>query len=165
VRWNLSANARSRALRTPSLRVLADDRSHGVQTHYPKELFAAHPDRVWTSAAGIALNHAICPWRTAPPCHVHSTFARPLRAFSVTRVTVLTKLLIPLGGQEVELQELDFEVGPDALPLLRTRVREGKRFTVFDIDPASALAWGEALVAWAQRQGAGPIPDAGPRDA
>lgn len=71
----------------------------------------------------------------------------------MSRVTPLAKFHVPLGGQEVELQEIDFEVGEGALPLLRTRIREGKRFTIFDIDPASAQAWGEALLAWAGRQG------------
>jgi hypothetical protein len=38
------------------------------------------------------------------------------------------------------------------MALLRVRIREGKRFTVFDIDPASARAWGETMLAWAERQ-------------
>lgn len=40
-----------------------------------------------------------------------------------------------------------FEAG--GMPLLRVRIREGKRFTVFDIDAGTARAWGEALTAWA----------------
>ena len=39
------------------------------------------------------------------------------------------------------------------MSLLRTRIREGRRFTVFDIDPATAAQWGEALTRWAQSQG------------
>jgi hypothetical protein len=64
---------------------------------------------------------------------------RPLASFSV-----------PLGGQLIELQQI--EHAPDGLALLRVRIREGKRFTVFDIDAASARAWGEAMLAWAAQQ-------------
>ena len=35
---------------------------------------------------------------------------------------------------------------------LRIRVRERSRFTVFDIDPASAEQWGQALLDWARSQ-------------
>ena len=38
------------------------------------------------------------------------------------------------------------------MSLLRTRIREGRRFTIFDIDPQTAAAWGEALVDWAKAQ-------------
>lgn len=86
-------------------------------------------------------------------CHAQLPSHPPLHpARTVSRVTSLAKLHVPLGGQDVELQEIDFDVGEGALPLLRTRIREGKRFTVFDIDPASARVWGEALLAWAQRR-------------
>ncbi|MGE5129086.1 MAG: DUF6967 family protein [Sphingomonadaceae bacterium] len=62
----------------------------------------------------------------------------------------LASLTVPLGGQLIELQEI--EHAPGAMALLRVRIREGKRFTVFDIDPASARAWSEAMLAWAERQ-------------
>lgn len=65
-------------------------------------------------------------------------------------LTTLEKLRVPLGGQEIELQQVDFAVG--GMSLLRVRIREGRRFTVFDIDPASALAWGDALSRWARSQ-------------
>ena len=68
----------------------------------------------------------------------------------MTRVTPLDKLRVPLGGQEIELQQIDYEGG--GMSLLRTRIREKSRFTVFDIDPQTARAWGEALLAWAQAQ-------------
>lgn len=55
-------------------------------------------------------------------------------------------LTVPLGGQQIEMHEMRFEAG--GLPMLRVRIREGKRFTVFDIDPGTAAAWGEALLAW-----------------
>jgi hypothetical protein len=65
----------------------------------------------------------------------------------MTRLTPLAKLRAPLGGQEIELQQIDFDGG--GLSLLRTRIREGSRFTVFDIDPVTAAQWGQALLAWA----------------
>jgi hypothetical protein len=52
-------------------------------------------------------------------------------------------------GQAIELHEVDFEGGTK---LLRLRIREGKRFTVFDIDPATAAHWGTALKTWADSQ-------------
>lgn len=68
----------------------------------------------------------------------------------MTRLTPLAKLLVPLGGQEVELQQIEFDGG--GMPLLRTRIREGRRFTIFDIDPETARAWGQALLDWSNRQ-------------
>jgi hypothetical protein len=65
-------------------------------------------------------------------------------------VTPLEKLTIPMGGQVIELQQLDYEAG--GMSLLRTRIREKSRFTVFEIDPESARLWGEALLRWAQTQ-------------
>jgi hypothetical protein len=73
----------------------------------------------------------------------------------MANLTTLEKLTVPLGGQEIELQQLDYESG--GMSLLRTRIREKSRFTVFDIDPATARAWGEALLRWANTQpGAAP---------
>lgn len=65
-------------------------------------------------------------------------------------VTPLFKIRSPLGGQEIELQQVDFGAG--AMPLVRTRIRERSRFTVFDIDPVTAEAWARALLDWAQQQ-------------
>jgi hypothetical protein len=64
--------------------------------------------------------------------------------------TSLLKLHAPLGGQDIELQQLDMASG--GMSLLRTRIRERSRFTVFDIDADTARRWGEALLAWAQTQ-------------
>ncbi len=69
----------------------------------------------------------------------------------MTSVTPLARLTVPLGGQQIELQEIEFQTG--GLPFLRVRIREGRRFTVFDIDPDSARAWAQAMLAWAQRRG------------
>jgi hypothetical protein len=68
----------------------------------------------------------------------------------MTRVTPLFRVRSPLGGEEIELQQLDFDAG--GMSLLRTRIREKSRFTVFDIDPQTAEAWGRALLDWAGRQ-------------
>ena len=61
---------------------------------------------------------------------------------------------MPLGGQEVALHQVDHAAG--GLSLLRVRIREGRRFTVFDIDPASARRWAEAMSQWAAAHGASP---------
>lgn len=66
------------------------------------------------------------------------------------RTTSLAKLRVPLGGQEIELQQLDHDAG--GMSLLRTRIREKSRFTVFDIDPQTAQDWGQALLRWAETQ-------------
>lgn len=68
-------------------------------------------------------------------------------------VTALTKLRAPIGGQEIELQQIDYVIG--GLSLLRVRIREGRRHTVFDIDAATAAAWGEAMSRWAQAHAGG----------
>ena len=64
----------------------------------------------------------------------------------------LASLSVPLGGQQIELQQIEHASG--GMALLRVRIREGRRFTVFDIDPASARAWGEAMLEWAAQQNA-----------
>jgi hypothetical protein len=68
----------------------------------------------------------------------------------MTRTTSLAKLRAPIGGQEIELQQVDLDAG--GMSLLRTRIREKSRFTVFDIDPLTAEAWGRALLRWADTQ-------------
>ncbi len=69
-------------------------------------------------------------------------------------VKTLDKFRVPIGNQEIELQEFVFEAG--GMPMLRTRIRERSRFTIFDIDPVTAARWGKALSEWAAAQpGAG----------
>ena len=68
----------------------------------------------------------------------------------MTTITPLEKLTSPLGGQVIELQQLDYDAG--GMSLLRTRIREKSRFTVFEIDPLTARLWGEALLRWAHTQ-------------
>jgi hypothetical protein len=65
-------------------------------------------------------------------------------------ITSLERFAVPLGGQTVELQEILHAAG--GMALLRIRIREGKRFTVFDIDAQTAERWGEAMAAWGRRQ-------------
>jgi hypothetical protein len=69
---------------------------------------------------------------------------------SMTTITPIEKMTSPLGRQVIELQQLDHAGG--GMSLLRTRIREGSRFTVFEVDPQTALQWGEALVRWARAQ-------------
>ncbi len=75
-------------------------------------------------------------------------------AFSMATILPLEKMTVPLGGQEIELQQFDHDAG--GMSLLRTRIRERSRFTVFEIDPETARRWGEALVRWADSQQRGP---------
>ena len=68
----------------------------------------------------------------------------------MTKITELTKFKVPLGSQDIELQQIDHVEG--GMSLLRIRIREGKRFTIFDIDPATAQHWAEAMQSWADTQ-------------
>lgn len=68
----------------------------------------------------------------------------------MSHLTPLFRTRSPLGGEDIELQQIDFEGG--GMSLLRTRIREKSRFTVFDIDPLTAEAWGRAMLDWAARQ-------------
>ncbi len=68
----------------------------------------------------------------------------------MAQISELAKLTVPLGGQEVALQQIDH--AEDGMSLLRIRIREGKRFTIFDIDPATARQWADAMRAWAAAQ-------------
>lgn len=68
----------------------------------------------------------------------------------MTQITELEKFNVPLGGQQVELQEIIHAEG--AMPMLRLRIREGKRFTIFDLDPLTAKDLAEAMLGWASAQ-------------
>ena len=72
----------------------------------------------------------------------------------MTRLTALAKLRAPLGGQEIELQHFVHDGG--GMPLLRVRIRERRRFTVFEIDRETAAAWGAAMLRWSEAQLADP---------
>lgn len=49
--------------------------------------------------------------------------------------------------QEIELHHVDHEAN---FSTLRIRIRELKRFTIFDIDEHTAERWGRALLDWAE---------------
>jgi hypothetical protein len=65
----------------------------------------------------------------------------------MAQITRLDGFKVPLGGQEIELQQIDYDGG--GMSLLRIRIREGSRFTVFDIDPSTARHWAETMTRWA----------------
>jgi Family of unknown function (DUF6967) len=60
-------------------------------------------------------------------------------------VVPLTQFAAPYG-RDVVLQAVEHESG---LRMLRVRIREGRRFTVMDLDPDTAARWGEAMRDWA----------------
>lgn len=68
----------------------------------------------------------------------------------MTQISELEKFKAPLGGQDIELQQVDFVAG--GMHMLRVRIREGKRFTIIDIDPLTAKNWGAAMLRWAEAQ-------------
>ena len=68
----------------------------------------------------------------------------------MAQISELMKIKVPLGSQEIELQQIDHSEG--GMSLLRVRIREGKRFTIFDIDPETSRQWGSAMLAWAASQ-------------
>lgn len=78
------------------------------------------------------------------------------------RIASLAQFKVPLGGQEIELQEVEHEAG--GMRLLRVRIRERARFTIFDVDPATARAWGEAMRQWGAAQAPGVVPAPDPGD-
>ena len=57
----------------------------------------------------------------------------------MAQISELAKFKVPLGSQEIELHQIDHVEG--GMSLLRIRIREGKRFTIFDIDPDTAEQW------------------------
>ena len=67
-------------------------------------------------------------------------------------ISSLGSFRVPLGGQEIELQQLVHDAG--GMPLLRVRIRERSRFTIFDIDPQTAGAWGAGMLRWSEAQAA-----------
>lgn len=69
----------------------------------------------------------------------------------MAKITELTKIAVPLGGQQIELQQIDHAEG--GMSMLRVRIREGKRFTIFDVDPTTAAQWAAVMQDWADTQG------------
>jgi hypothetical protein len=68
----------------------------------------------------------------------------------MAQISELAKFKVPLGNQEIELQQIDHVEG--GMSLMRIRIREGKRFTIFDIDPSTAQQWAAAMQSWADTQ-------------
>ena len=66
------------------------------------------------------------------------------------KITSVDRFKVPLGGQEILLEDVLHDAG--GMHLLRVRIREKSRFTIFDIDPATAREWGEAMRRWALAQ-------------
>ena len=61
------------------------------------------------------------------------------------QTTQLTELTAPFG-QNIKLEQV---LPADGVHMMRVRIQERSRFTVFDIDPVVADAWGRAMVDWA----------------
>ncbi len=66
------------------------------------------------------------------------------------KVTSLDKFRVPLGNQEIELQQVEFEAG--GMAMLRLRIREHRRFTIFDVDAVTAGHWAEQMANWSKQQ-------------
>lgn len=62
----------------------------------------------------------------------------------------LEKFIASPYRQEIELQHVIHRAD---YVTLRIRIREIKRFTIFDIDEYTARQWGEALLKWADTLG------------
>lgn len=60
-------------------------------------------------------------------------------------VTRLEKFPAPYG-REVTLENVAYDNG---MRVLRVHIREGRRFTVMDIDASTAMTWGDAMTRWA----------------
>lgn len=73
-------------------------------------------------------------------------------------IVPVARLRVPLGGQLIELQHVD--VG--GMAMLRIRIREGNRFTVFDVDAQTVEDWAFAMQAWARTRAAPAAPEASP---
>ena len=67
------------------------------------------------------------------------------------RVVSLDKFRVPIGNQEIELQEVEYESG--GMAMLRIRIRERTRFTIFDIDPVTAERWARGMMEWSKQVG------------
>lgn len=64
----------------------------------------------------------------------------------------LDKFLATPYRQEIELQQINHEADFNTL---RLRIREVKRFTIFEIDAPTARQFGQALLQWADSQDKG----------
>jgi uncharacterized protein DUF6967 len=62
-------------------------------------------------------------------------------------VTALTEIDAPYG-RKIVLESIQHT---SDMRMLRLRIREGRRFTVLDIDADTALRWSTAMRAWASK--------------
>ena len=53
-------------------------------------------------------------------------------------------------GRQIRLEDVAYESG---MKLLRVTIREGGRYTILEIDAATAVDWGEEMRKWAQANG------------
>jgi hypothetical protein len=65
-----------------------------------------------------------------------------------TAIASLDKFVASPYRQEIELQHVAHRAD---YVTLRVRIREMKRFTIFDIDPLTARRWGQAMLDWARQ--------------
>lgn len=63
-----------------------------------------------------------------------------------TEINRLEKFTASPYRQEIELQHVNHRAD---YVTLRVRIREIKRFTIFDIDPITAKLWGQTMLDWA----------------
>ncbi len=62
-------------------------------------------------------------------------------------IKALTKIAAPFG-REIVLESVEHESN---MRMLRIRIREGRRFTVVDIDEDTAKRWSTVMSAWASK--------------
>ena len=79
-----------------------------------------------------------------------SVAGRVVATLPMPHLTPLFSIRSPLGGQEIELQQVVHDAG--GMPFMRIRVRERARFTIFDVDPVTARRWAESMLRWADLQ-------------
>ncbi len=63
-----------------------------------------------------------------------------------TEINSLDKFTASPYRQDIELQHVNHRAN---YVTLRVRIREIKRFTIFDIDPLTAKRWGQTMLDWA----------------
>lgn len=73
---------------------------------------------------------------------------------SIDSAMTLGRIDAPFG-KSIELQNVEYTEG---MALLRVRIREGKRFTIIELDPDSARQWLTLMGDWIRRQPAGTVP-------
>ncbi len=55
-------------------------------------------------------------------------------------------------SKQIKIQEVIYD---NEFRLLRVRIRERSRFTILDLDAATARRWAEVMLDWAERQPSG----------